>query len=107
MAKDKSRTMTTRSASFKERSASQPVRNTTEGEGLGGTTDEESDNSSPYEAEDGQGTGNCEHDAGFDTNDGITDSYESTVNSLASLQLSNAAAITATSEDLSPPAGIS
>jgi hypothetical protein len=79
------------------------VRNTTEGEGLGGTTDEESDNSSPYEVEDGQGTGICEHDAGFDTNDGITDSYESTVNSLASLQLSNAAAITATSEDFSPP----
>ena len=106
MAKDKSRTMTTRSASFKERSTSQPVRNTTEGEGLGGTTDEESDNSSPYEVEDGQGTGNREHDAGFDPNDGITDSYESTVNSLASLQLSNAAAITATSEDLSPPAGV-
>ena len=60
MAKDKSRTMTTRSASFKERSTSQPVRNTTEGEGLGGTTDEESDNSSPYEVEDGQGTGNFE-----------------------------------------------
>jgi hypothetical protein len=95
--------MTTRSDSFKERSTSQPVRNTTEGEGLGGTTDEESDNSSPYEVEDGQGTGNREHDAGFDTNDGITDSYESTVNSLASLQLSNAAAITATSEELSPP----
>jgi len=60
----------------------------------------------PYEVEDGQGTGNREHDAGFDTNDGITDSYESTVNSLASLQLSNAAAITATSEDLTSPAGV-
>jgi hypothetical protein len=106
MAKDNSRTMTTRSASVTERSTSQPVRNTSSGEGLGGAADGESDNSSNYSVEDSQGTNHRDLGAVFNEDDGISDSRESTVNSLTSLQLSNAAAINSRSEDLFPPAGV-
>ena len=107
MAKDKSRTMTTRSASVNESSTSLPVHITSQGEGLGGAPDGESDNLSPYSIEDDQGTGHRVHDAGYThESDGISDFGESTVNSLSSRPLSNADAINGRSEELSSPAGV-
>ena len=93
MAKDKSRTMTTRSASVKSSSASKPARNTGEGDGWGGTADEESDNSSNYEVEDSQGRYPRPDDVVFSKHDDgdFSQSGESTVDSLASMQQSSAA----------------
>ena len=73
MAKDKSRTMTTRSASVTERSTSQPVHSTSLGEGLGGAADGDSDNSSIYSVEDGQGTNLRDLGAVFIASDDASD----------------------------------
>ena len=106
MAKDKSRTMTTRSASVNERSTSQSVRNTSSGEGLGGAADGESDHSSNYSVEDSQGTDHRDLGAVFNAADAFSDIGSSTVNSLDAQQPSNAAASTTRSEDLFSPAGV-
>jgi hypothetical protein len=98
--------MTTRSASVTERSTSQPVRITSSGEGLGGADDEESNDSSDYSVEDSQERNRRDLGAVFNESDGISAFGESTDNSLASQQLSNAAALNSRSEDLVPPAGV-
>jgi len=101
-----SRTMTTRSASVTARSSSQPVRITHDGEGLARTADADSDHSSSYEVDRGQGTNHRQANVVFSERDvdDISLVGGSTVDSLLSLQKSSAAC--SRSEDFFPPAGV-